>query len=50
MILTYSEGAAMLNSFAKDWKHWSTTERVAAELFGVAWIGGLLSQILLYLD
>jgi len=31
-----------LNSFAKDWKHWSTTERVAAELFGATWICGLV--------
>ncbi len=39
----------MLNSFAKDWKRWSTTERVAAELVGVAWIGGLVGQVLLYI-
>jgi len=40
----------MLNSFAKDWKHWSTTERVVAELVGLAWIGALVGQVLLHLD
>jgi hypothetical protein len=46
---TRVEEEAMLNSFAKDWKCWSMTERVVAELVGLAWICSLVVQVLPYI-